>query len=150
MLKVIHLKWKDCLFYYLIWSIGIGSIGLTINWLIDVQEPCDGCAAPYGFKHHMRLSTDTSSFAMVCILNNLCSISFLFGSRIQIQLMNIRILDPDPTHEYSDPGSRSNSWIFLSFIYHPKAKFPRFSFFWCRNLNYHAKIRFLGCLSPET
>ncbi|XP_023340039.1 integrin beta-PS [Eurytemora carolleeae] len=29
-----------------------------------LQEPCDGCAAPYGFKHHMRLSTDTSSFAM--------------------------------------------------------------------------------------
>merc|ERR1719334_2578202 len=29
-----------------------------------LQEPCDGCAAPYGFKHHMQLSTDTSSFAM--------------------------------------------------------------------------------------
>jgi len=28
-----------------------------------LQAPCDGCAAPYGFKHHMRLSTDTSSFA---------------------------------------------------------------------------------------
>jgi len=26
-------------------------------------EPCEGCAAPYGFKHHMRLSTDTSGFA---------------------------------------------------------------------------------------
>lgn len=28
-----------------------------------LEEPCEGCAAPYGFKHHMRLSTDTSSFA---------------------------------------------------------------------------------------
>jgi len=26
-------------------------------------EPCDGCAAPYGYKHHMRLSTDTSTFS---------------------------------------------------------------------------------------
>jgi len=28
-----------------------------------LEEPCDGCAAPYGYKHHMRLSTDTSTFA---------------------------------------------------------------------------------------
>jgi len=28
-----------------------------------LQEPCTGCAAPYGFKHHMKLSTDTSGFA---------------------------------------------------------------------------------------
>ncbi len=20
-----------------------------------LEEPCEGCAAPYGFKHHMRL-----------------------------------------------------------------------------------------------
>merc|ERR1719435_369364 len=26
-------------------------------------EPCDGCAAPYGYKHHMQLSTDTSTFS---------------------------------------------------------------------------------------
>jgi len=26
-------------------------------------EPCDGCAAPYGYKHHMRLNTDTSAFS---------------------------------------------------------------------------------------
>jgi integrin beta 1 len=26
-------------------------------------EPCDGCAAPYGYKHHMQLSTDTTSFS---------------------------------------------------------------------------------------
>ncbi|KAK0178527.1 hypothetical protein PV327_007409 [Microctonus hyperodae] len=26
-------------------------------------EPCDGCAAPYGYKNVMRLSTDTSAFA---------------------------------------------------------------------------------------
>merc|ERR1719244_2176793 len=28
-----------------------------------LEAPCEGCAAPYGFKHHMRLSTDTASFA---------------------------------------------------------------------------------------
>ena len=27
-------------------------------------EPCDGCAAPYGYKHHMRLNTDTSAFSV--------------------------------------------------------------------------------------
>ena len=26
-------------------------------------EPCDGCAAPYGYKHHMTLDTKTSDFA---------------------------------------------------------------------------------------
>lgn len=26
-------------------------------------EPCDGCAAPYGYKHHMPLNTDTSAFS---------------------------------------------------------------------------------------
>ena len=29
-----------------------------------LKEPCDGCAAPYGFKHHMRLSTDTSGISL--------------------------------------------------------------------------------------
>jgi len=28
-----------------------------------LQEPCDGCAAPYGYKHHMTLDTKTSDFA---------------------------------------------------------------------------------------
>jgi len=28
-----------------------------------LEEPCDGCAAPYGYKHHMQLSTDTTTFA---------------------------------------------------------------------------------------
>ena len=28
-----------------------------------LQEPCDGCAAPYGFNHHMTLDTKTSDFA---------------------------------------------------------------------------------------
>merc|ERR1719410_468034 len=27
-----------------------------------LEEPCDGCAAPYGYKHHMRLTTDTRTF----------------------------------------------------------------------------------------
>merc|ERR1719411_442723 len=26
-------------------------------------EPCDKCAAPYGYKHHMRLSDDTTTFS---------------------------------------------------------------------------------------
>lgn len=26
-------------------------------------EPCEGCAAPYGYKHRMKLSTDTSTFS---------------------------------------------------------------------------------------
>jgi len=28
-----------------------------------LKEPCDGCAAPYGYKHHMSLDTKTSDFA---------------------------------------------------------------------------------------
>merc|ERR1740123_621760 len=28
-----------------------------------LEEPCEGCAAPYGFKHHMSLSSDTRTFA---------------------------------------------------------------------------------------
>merc|ERR1719435_657957 len=28
-----------------------------------LEEPCEGCAAPYGFKHHMSLTSDTQTFA---------------------------------------------------------------------------------------
>ena len=28
-----------------------------------LKEPCEGCAAPYGYKHHMTLDTKTSDFA---------------------------------------------------------------------------------------
>merc|ERR1719192_3266380 len=28
-----------------------------------LEEPCEGCAAPYGFKHHMSLTTDTRTLA---------------------------------------------------------------------------------------
>ena len=28
-----------------------------------LREPCEGCAAPYGYKHHMSLNTKTSHFA---------------------------------------------------------------------------------------
>ena len=28
-----------------------------------LEEPCEGCAAPYGFNHHMNLTTDTQTFA---------------------------------------------------------------------------------------
>merc|ERR1719225_66224 len=28
-----------------------------------LEEPCEGCAAPYGYKHHMRLNSDTRAFA---------------------------------------------------------------------------------------
>jgi len=28
-----------------------------------LEAPCEGCAAPYGFKHHMSLTTDTTTFA---------------------------------------------------------------------------------------
>lgn len=37
-------------------------------WLIfdfSLIEPCDGCAAPYGYKNIMRLSQDTSKFAVL-------------------------------------------------------------------------------------
>ena len=27
-------------------------------------EPCDRCAAPYGYKHHMKLSDDTTTFSV--------------------------------------------------------------------------------------
>lgn len=29
---------------------------------VRLREPCSGCAAPYGYKHHMKLSKDTSRF----------------------------------------------------------------------------------------
>jgi len=29
----------------------------------NLIHPCENCTAPYGYKHHMRLSTDTSTFA---------------------------------------------------------------------------------------
>ena len=32
--------------------------------LFRLLEPCDGCAAPYGYKHHMPLNTDTSAFSV--------------------------------------------------------------------------------------
>ena len=28
-----------------------------------LKEPCEGCAAPYGYKHHMDLSTNTDAFS---------------------------------------------------------------------------------------
>merc|ERR550532_2458560 len=28
-----------------------------------LEEPCEGCAAPYGYQHHMSLDTTTSHFA---------------------------------------------------------------------------------------
>lgn len=31
---------------------------------ISLEEPCAGCARPYGFKHAMTLSTDTRSFSV--------------------------------------------------------------------------------------
>lgn len=30
--------------------------------MISLEEPCAGCARPYGFKNAMTLSTDTRSF----------------------------------------------------------------------------------------
>ena len=27
-----------------------------------LDEPCTGCAAPYGFRNHMKLDTDSSEF----------------------------------------------------------------------------------------
>ena len=37
---------------------------ITSNFKLGkLKEPCDGCADPYGYKHHMRLSTDTLTFA---------------------------------------------------------------------------------------
>lgn len=27
-----------------------------------LEEPCDGCEAPYGFRNHMKLTTDTAKF----------------------------------------------------------------------------------------
>lgn len=34
----------------------------VIFCLFRLQEPCSGCAAPYGFKNHMKLDTDSSDF----------------------------------------------------------------------------------------
>ena len=31
---------------------------------IRLNEPCDGCKAPYGFKNHMPLSVDASMFSV--------------------------------------------------------------------------------------
>ena len=30
--------------------------------LLRLREPCDGCAAPYGYKNHMSLTDDTDGF----------------------------------------------------------------------------------------
>ena len=32
--------------------------------LFRLEEPCDGCAAPYGFRHIMPLTIDTRTFAV--------------------------------------------------------------------------------------
>lgn len=29
-----------------------------------LEEPCVGCKAPYGYKNHMKLNTDTKQFAV--------------------------------------------------------------------------------------
>ena len=36
----------------------------TYEFYYRLEEPCDGCAAPYGFRHIMPLTTDTTSFAV--------------------------------------------------------------------------------------
>ena len=36
--------------------------------LFRLLEPCEGCAAPYGYKHHMPLNTDTSAFSVSLFL----------------------------------------------------------------------------------
>lgn len=37
---------------------------LNFIYYFSLIEPCDGCAAPYGYKNIMRLSQDTSHFAV--------------------------------------------------------------------------------------
>ena len=32
--------------------------------LFRLEAPCDGCAAPYGFRHAMPLTIDTKTFAV--------------------------------------------------------------------------------------
>ena len=32
-----------------------------ILYLYTSEEPCEGCAAPYGYKHCMRVTTDTAT-----------------------------------------------------------------------------------------
>ena len=32
--------------------------------LFRLEEPCDGCAAPYGFNHIMPLTIDTQTFSV--------------------------------------------------------------------------------------
>ncbi len=33
------------------------------NLSFRLREPCEGCEAPYGYKHQMDLAEDTSTFA---------------------------------------------------------------------------------------
>jgi hypothetical protein len=52
---VVHLRANGC------FRLGFGSFvdKVVMPYVSTVprklEEPCEGCAAPYGFKHHMRL-----------------------------------------------------------------------------------------------
>lgn len=47
-------------FCFLQCSLNLAAIRQTIR----LASPCDGCEAPYGYRNHMPLSTDTAEFSV--------------------------------------------------------------------------------------
>ena len=52
------IKWNFCK------SLKISCSSVLLFSLFRLEEPCDGCAAPYGFRHIMPLTIDTRTFAV--------------------------------------------------------------------------------------
>ena len=55
--------------------------------LFRLEEPCDGCAAPYGFNHIMPLTIDTQTFS---VSKKLCN--FFLGLEKVIQGMTLEMV----------------------------------------------------------
>ncbi len=45
-------------------SISFVSASIILRYVFRLEEPCDGCAAPYGFQHAMPLSENTNTFSV--------------------------------------------------------------------------------------
>lgn len=50
------------------------------NEIYRLQQPCEGCEAPYGYKNHMKLNMDTKQFAVSLL------------AQIQLVLLSIDVL----------------------------------------------------------
>ena len=73
-----HVLFKHNCYIFIVLSLSRLGFGSFVDKVVmpyvstvprKLKEPCDGCAAPYGFKHHMRLSTDTSGISLGVFFN---------------------------------------------------------------------------------